>query len=307
MSIGPRKQLVFLLLFFPTPFSVLNVEQFERFMAVIRKLGDRVAKEHNQFLRDAQRLEDRSANAVNGVASTVAAGAVDFESLVGQADGTTIKADSAADPNWDDDPWGSILAAPAADVSEALGDGPVLITAQTPRIRSPAPMSGLPNPASPALASVASQLGVSSQPLSMRTGSSSSLVPPTKRSVVVPAPSPMALASSAQPAFQSFPPSMGSSTPAQAAPMGSFSPANLAMNASAPSTPALGPNYNISLQPMTPSAPAHSPSMIPPAPFFAAQPAMGGLLAPSKPPTSAWGAAPKKPTKDDWADFDPLG
>jgi hypothetical protein len=35
-------------------------------MAVIKKLGDRVEKEHNQFLRDSQRLEDRSATAVNG-------------------------------------------------------------------------------------------------------------------------------------------------------------------------------------------------------------------------------------------------
>jgi SCY1-like protein 2 len=96
------------------------VSQFDRFMAVIRTLGDRVAKEHNQFLRDAQRLEDRSATAVNGAASSAPTGAVDFESLIGQAAGTSIKPDSAANPNWDDDPWGSILSAPAAEVSGIL-------------------------------------------------------------------------------------------------------------------------------------------------------------------------------------------
>lgn len=90
---------------------MLNVEQFQRFMQVIKKLGDRVEKEHDQFLRDSQRLEDRSATSVNGAAGAKSySGTVDFESLVGGANGT-VKADTTTDGNksWDDDVWGSIF------------------------------------------------------------------------------------------------------------------------------------------------------------------------------------------------------
>lgn len=84
-------------------------------MAVIRKLGDRVEKEHDQFLRDSQRLEDRSATANNGAGGTQSfAGSVDFESLVGRANGASIKADTVMDNNkaWDDDDvWQSIFSA----------------------------------------------------------------------------------------------------------------------------------------------------------------------------------------------------
>ena len=53
-------------------------------MEVIRKLGDRVEKEHDQYLRDSQRIEDRSAiSGANGTNGTSAGGTVDFESLVG--------------------------------------------------------------------------------------------------------------------------------------------------------------------------------------------------------------------------------
>jgi SCY1-like protein 2 len=97
---------------------VINVDQFQRFMGVIKKLGDRVEKEHYQFLRDTQRIEDKSALKVNGVAgSSATAGPVDFESLVGGANGATVKADTTLEggTNWDDDVWGSILA-PSAEV-----------------------------------------------------------------------------------------------------------------------------------------------------------------------------------------------
>ena len=78
-------------------------------MDVIRKLGDRVQKEHNQFLRDSQRIEDRTSTADNGLTGTAKlAGGVDFESLVGSANGATVKADSVIE-NWDDDVWGSIF------------------------------------------------------------------------------------------------------------------------------------------------------------------------------------------------------
>lgn len=97
-----------------TPFNlyiVLSVSQFKRFMEVIKKLGDRVEKEHDQYLRDSQRIEDRSATAVNGASPPTLGGTVDFESLVGGQNVGTVKADTVLDASkgWDDDVWGSIL------------------------------------------------------------------------------------------------------------------------------------------------------------------------------------------------------
>lgn len=79
-------------------------------MEVIRKLGDRVEREHDQYLRDSQRIEDRSVT--NGVHSTsVTNGALDFESLVSNGTATSVKADTIIDnsKNWEDDVWGSIF------------------------------------------------------------------------------------------------------------------------------------------------------------------------------------------------------
>ncbi|THH32982.1 hypothetical protein EUX98_g1175 [Antrodiella citrinella] len=89
---------------------LLTVSQFKRFMEVIKKLGERVEKEHDQYLRDSQRVEDRSA-ATNGVATPQQGGNVDFESLVGGGAPGTVKADTVMDANksWDDDVWGSIF------------------------------------------------------------------------------------------------------------------------------------------------------------------------------------------------------
>ena len=81
-------------------------------MEVIKKLAERVEKEHNQFLRDSQRLEDRSGIASNAeTGSTATTSNVDFASLVGNANGATVKADTVIDSNasWDDDVWGSIF------------------------------------------------------------------------------------------------------------------------------------------------------------------------------------------------------
>ena len=77
-------------------------------MEVIRKLGQRVEKEHDQFLRDSQRLEDHSTVAMDGEPG-VNAVSVDFESLVGKANGVTVKADTTMDVSWDNDVWGSIF------------------------------------------------------------------------------------------------------------------------------------------------------------------------------------------------------
>jgi len=80
-------------------------------MEVIRKLGDRVEKEHNQFLRDSQRLEDRSATGTNGNAGIKSfVGTVDFESLVGTNAAAGKKPGSDNSGGWEDDVWGSIFA-----------------------------------------------------------------------------------------------------------------------------------------------------------------------------------------------------
>jgi SCY1-like protein 2 len=85
-------------------------------MSVIKKLGDRVEKEHDQFLRDSQRTEDRSGLATNGTNGTAPSQGIDFESLVGRSNvlpstnGPTISIDTSGDENsWDDDGWGSMF------------------------------------------------------------------------------------------------------------------------------------------------------------------------------------------------------
>ncbi|KAI6116914.1 hypothetical protein EDD16DRAFT_1481889, partial [Pisolithus croceorrhizus] len=120
---------------------LLNIEQFQRFMTVIRKLGDRVEKEHNQFLRDSQRIEDQSALA-NGVNPPNLNSGVDFESLIGRANATT-RAEVLDDhrPSWDDDVWGPILNGghekPAFSTSTPLGAIPPI----SPPLRVSSPPS----------------------------------------------------------------------------------------------------------------------------------------------------------------------
>ena len=95
-------------------------------MDVIRRLGDRVQREHNQFLRDSQRIEDRSGTAENGPAGTSSpGGSIDFENLVGRANGATVKADTVIE-SWDDDVWNSIFTN-APDVSELIDVLPLCI------------------------------------------------------------------------------------------------------------------------------------------------------------------------------------
>lgn len=114
MSMGPRMSLCSLNLCHnsPTYTLVLSISQFKRFMDVIRKLGDRVEKEHDQYLRDSQRIEDRSSTPVHGLTTPSAHNPLDFENLVGGTNGAAaIKADTVIDSSqgWDDDVWGSIF------------------------------------------------------------------------------------------------------------------------------------------------------------------------------------------------------
>ncbi|KAG8934229.1 hypothetical protein FRC01_004309 [Tulasnella sp. 417] len=125
---------------------LLNVEQFGKFMQVIKVLGDRIEREHSQYLRDSQRVEDKSAVATpNGIPSFTA-GPVDFESLVGggKSPGPSAASMPAANggalapaKSWEDDVWGSILNGnespnPGSSARNSFSQTP------TPRTQSPA-------------------------------------------------------------------------------------------------------------------------------------------------------------------------
>ena len=116
MSMGPCK--LDLLFYFRVIISlnyqppVLSVGQFQRFMSIIKRLGERVEREHDQFLRDSQRLEDRSGIAPGGATNGTATTAIDFENLVGRSNVQIAVSNSGlikADNTGDDDVWGSIL------------------------------------------------------------------------------------------------------------------------------------------------------------------------------------------------------
>ncbi|KAJ7445769.1 kinase-like domain-containing protein [Mycena galericulata] len=254
---------------------LLNLEQFQRFMAVIRKLGDRVEEEHKQFLRDSQRLEDRSATAINGASGAQAAGSVDFASLVGRANGATVKADSSADStttSWDDDPWASIL----NDNAPPIQTPPAFPATATNTFQTHS------SPSSP------QQSTFQSRP--SRLGAS----PVTSSSFSFPSP----------PAQQPPRPSYGPMSSSSQSTMLGFSQPTYTPQAPIQQPPK--PNYNITL-PTSPPLPSYS-TPTPPigfsSPFMATPPVMGGLLAPSKPSQPSWSA--KKPSKDSWEDFDPL-
>ncbi|KAI0030365.1 kinase-like domain-containing protein [Vararia minispora EC-137] len=319
---------------------LINVDQFQRFMAVIKKLSERVEREHNQFLRDSQRIEDKSAIQVNGGAPVRASGSVDFESLVASTNGATIKADTTLESNagWDDDVWGSILA-PSADtprvhspaLSPAAPVAPSFAAASYPQVSSP---SRLVPPSSVTTTSTARTSIRPSGPLGARRITSTSSTP---------------LQPSSPPATSSFnqPPPNGMLRPSMTG--SSVSSNQLTGQPLAPPKPK--PNYNISLtevsgslnasipplggafgaQPVFTSPPAGfapvpssfasssssftssaptfvvNPALTPSVPhlasppLFASRPAMD-VLTPSK-PARQWGTGANQTDLDD---FDPL-
>ncbi|GJJ12295.1 hypothetical protein Clacol_006536 [Clathrus columnatus] len=149
---------------------LINLDQFQRFMKVIKALSERVEREHGQYLRDSHRIEDRSgaANRFPTSTNTSTAG-MDFESLVsrdaGVGGGQTgqpgevrmVTSDSDGKNSWDDDIWGSILA-----------DTPVHSPSATPAPVSNAgsqrPMFGLPMGTAGQTTSLPSSPSVSSFP-----------------------------------------------------------------------------------------------------------------------------------------------
>lgn len=76
-------------------------------MSAIQKLGQRVEKEHKQFLRDHQRLDDRPSMSPGPSMTPDFATSVSFEQLVKRTEGRD--SGDAVNPSWDNDYlWGSI-------------------------------------------------------------------------------------------------------------------------------------------------------------------------------------------------------
>ncbi|KAF8644148.1 hypothetical protein AX16_008675 [Volvariella volvacea WC 439] len=313
---------------------LLNVEQFKRFMSVIRKLGDRVEKEHDQFLRDSQRVEDRSTTTINGGTNGVQSfsGSVDFESLVGRANGaTTLTATpsggSVGDANatgsgggtsWEDDVWGSLL------------NGDSTSSAQpSPAIRS-TPLSAFPPPSQPSSpsttqsfppASRASISGLTPRSTSSSFSSSATPLPTASRPSQPPTRSPLSQSSSTLKHRPNYNVTL-STTPITQPPMQPMTlppPSSVSTLASTSQPRRL--NYDVSLSTTTsglfppPQSGFSSLSTAPPpllqtpisAPVIAPTPSPSfNVLTPAKPAQSTWPTGPKKPTKADWGDFDPL-
>ncbi|KAI0361929.1 kinase-like protein [Trametes cingulata] len=272
---------------------LLTVSQFKRFMEVIKKLGDRVEREHDQYLRDSQRVEDRSATTLNGRSSVPAAGgAVDFESLVANGTGSAPKANTASEnsTSWEDDVWGSIFTSGST----------------TPALQSPALSS--PNPPQPQRITPFPPPPIQAQTQSLPSSPkiSSALNPNASRSPMNRTTPGLGATRVPSSAFQShvFPVDSSAALKPQTPIM---APSQPTFSSLAPANAPSAPNYNITLPSVSPPQP--TPSASPPPPFFAAQMSMNSVLAPSKPAQPQWPGSTgttKQLSKDDWGDFDPL-
>lgn len=164
-----------------------------------------------------------------------------------------------------------------------------------------------------------------SVPLSPMT----STLPPTTRPNTFQPPQPSRLSSStvAGPAVTSVKFATGSQDLFSTQLTSSFSPPTSQLPSQKPVHPPK-PNYNISLDPIPPTA-SSIPSQPPifqsafqplqptfqplqpsapslsPASTSSQMPSMGGILTPSRPSQSSWNTS-KRPSQNDWGDFDPL-
>lgn len=285
---------------------LLNISQFQRFMSVIRKLTDRVEKEHNQLLRDTQRIEDRSATAVNGNSSATAGATIDFESLVGKANGASVRADTVLDTSsaaWEDDVWGSLLTSPA----------------ETPKLPAPIPQpqpSSIPIQAQsvPSSPKFQTSLATSSRPTASRTSSrglGATPIPSTSFNTSALGAPPRARSSLStssqimQPMQANYTGGSYQATQSQASkPNYNISlddfDANSTTNPQIFSTPLQQPNYTGGMGVTSPP-----PISMASPPLFASPPSMGGLLTPSKPAQQGWSNS-QQLKNNDWGDFDPL-
>jgi len=310
-----------------TSILVLSVGQFQRFMEVIKKLAERVEKEHNQFLRDSQRLDDRSGIAPDGTPAQNTTSTVDFESLVGRSNGATVKADTVIDNNnaaWDDDVWGSIFSNNSVRTSINGRTIPLnhFVQTSTPINTSPPPA---PSHSSPSMSSPSPTNPTSrNSPFQARPSKLGSFSDTT--SATAPSVSTYRRAESKTTNIHSSKPSVDTSQaihtpnlfppPPRVQPM--VSPPNPPKPLHSFTQPTNTPNYNIYSSPAitAPTLPSLPPPINQPPPFapqqfsmiqpaLPLQPLMGGLLTPSRPAQSSV-TKPTQLSKDDWGDFDPL-
>lgn len=255
---------------------MLNVEQFHRFMYVIRRLGERVEKEHDQFLRDAQRIEDRSALAANSSNTQSFASTVDFENLVGRSGGVATSSDTVTEnKSWEENVWGSIF-----DDNVGLSFTPHFILFSCQPLKNPTPLA---SPTPP----IHIQTHVPSE---SKSEALSQLGLGARNSWTLPPPLP--------------PPSNPRSSDVKSHPT--------SVNRSPPQgVPFAKPNYNISLS-TTPTPPTTSVYTRGSTSLTSQntgtnviQPTMTSILTPSKPAQTGSNTIHKL-SKDDWGDFDPL-
>lgn len=334
---------------------------WQRFFSVIKTLGERVEREHSQYLRDSQRIEDRSggfdANATfNGVPKL--GGTVDFQTLVAGSTMAVASSSGLGTPktgvngvakttSWEDDVWGSIL--DGNDVSASHTSGTISDTSTT-KSQTPSPPPGsvrsslsFPVTTTQSLPSTPKQQPAPLRPIGSTLLNTPTIAPPPRQAAPVPPPiqpqsqsslakratsPPMAPTLSPTPALSPIPSHVrfGSTSTPQPRPIPT-SAAPLTPNLPAPISK---PNYNVvipssgvSMTPSTPAIPVQPPSLqtfrqplSPSMPQSFSQPIQplvaqmsGNIMAPSVPAPLAWNPtplAPKKITKNDWGDFDPL-
>ncbi|CAE6475782.1 unnamed protein product [Rhizoctonia solani] len=281
---------------------LLNITQFQRFMQVIKSLSERIEKEHAQHLRDSQRVEDRSAIALNNSVSTTVA-SVDFHSLVSggrspsAAPGTiTPIANGSNTPTpapttgngWDDDMWESML-------NSAPSSPPPPTVSNRSSVSVPTSAQSLPVTPRP-ITSAARALGAKSVSPSIPPPPISRIIPPPSNSLSSPSPS----TSTSNNTFSALPPPMTRSATTQSTPA--------APNYNFTLTPAPPRQNNPTFTPLTPSAPNYNINMSTPNTGMGVmQPQMSsGILQPTT--TSTWANQNiKKLGADAWGDFDPLG
>ncbi len=247
-------------------------------MSVIRRLGERVEKEHDQFLRDAQRIEDRSALAANSSNTQSFASTVDFENLVGRSGVATNSNTVTENKSWGDNVWGSIF---DDDVGLSF-------------IAHFIPFSCQPLKNSTPLASPTPPIHIQTHvPSESKSEALSQLGMGAQNSWTLPPPLP--------------PPSNPRSSDVKIHPT--------SVNRSPPhGAPFAKPNYNISLSstPIPPTPPTTNVYTRGSTPLTnqntgtnVMQPTMTGILTPSKPAQMSSNTI-QKLSKNDWGDFDPL-
>ncbi|KAF8687087.1 Protein tyrosine kinase, partial [Rhizoctonia solani] len=284
---------------------LLNISQFQRFMVVIKSLSERIEKEHAQHLRDSQRVEDRSAIALNNSANAPIA-SVDFHSLVSggrspsTAPGTiTPIANGSNTPTpapttgngWDDDMWDSML-------NSAPSSPPPATVSNRSSLSVPASTQSLPVTPRP-ITSAARALGAKPITSAIAPPPISSIIPPPSSSLS----SPLSSTSTNNNMFGSLPPPMTRSTTTQATPS--------APNYNITLTPTPPRSNNTAFTPLTPSAPSYNVNTSNPSPSIGMgvmQPQMSSSILQPTNTSSTWtNQNIKKMGADAWSDFDPLG